>query len=103
MHYKSKLLYEIVKQYKLFNRMKITLVFLEKMSKERNILVKDLSYILGISKNSFYKLKRKSQKVTFLNLDKELRTIKEKVRLIKIELKYLPEYLRILLYAWSHR
>jgi len=92
MQYKSKLICQIVKENKLFNRKRVTLVFLEGISLKQKISIKDLVFILGISKVSFYYLKTNYQKTTFLNLDKDFNNTKDKVNLIKIELEHLPEY-----------
>jgi|GEM_PF-6356160 len=92
MQYKSKLIQQVVKKYKLTNKKRVTLEFLERISLDQKILLKNLIFILGISRASYYNLKRNFQKTTFLNLSKEFNDIKEKVEFIKIELKYLAKY-----------
>lgn len=72
MHFESKLLYRIVKQYKLVNRMKVRLSFLEAVSIEQNILMKDLIFLLGISKNGYYKLLKGLQHKVFINIKKKV-------------------------------
>ena len=55
MYYKSKLLYQIIKEHKLINRMKVNLQLLESISIGQKIEVKDLIFILGISKNGLWR------------------------------------------------
>jgi len=92
MYYKSKLLYQIIEKNELTNKMRINLNLLELISKQENMIMKDLIFILGISYNSFYKLKNKVRNAVFLNFNRKLLEIKDIVNMIKIELRYLPEY-----------
>jgi len=92
MRRKSRVLRKIIRQYKLVNRARVPFDFLEKISKEQKVSINDLIFVLGVSKDSLYGLKKDRQKIAFLNLDKELAGIKETVHIIKIELKYLPRY-----------
>jgi hypothetical protein len=92
MYYKSKLLYQIVEDNRLIDRMQVSLKLLQTLSKQQRIEIKDLIVILGISKQGFYKLNKRVQNKVFINLNKELSNAKEIVNMIKLEFKYLLEY-----------
>ena len=92
MQYESKLVQRVIKKYKLTNKKRVTLEFLERICLDEKIILSNLTFVLGISKVSYYNLKRNFQKTTFLNFSRELNKIKEKVEFIKIELKYLTKY-----------
>ena len=91
MQYKSKLLNQIIKKHKLFNRQKVTLCFLKNISKKQDVLLEDLALVLGISKGSIYSLKKGYTKTAFVNLYKPLWLPKEKVAFIKIEMANLSK------------
>lgn len=79
---------KILKKYYLANGQKITIKQLKKVSKNEKIELKDLIVILNCYKNAKYK---NLKSWTTIKIKREY-TKREIVNLIKIELKYLPQY-----------
>ncbi len=79
---------KILKKYHLVNGQKITIKQLKEISKNEKIELKDLILILNCYKNAKYK---NLESWTTIKIKQEY-TKREIVNLIKIELKYLPQY-----------
>lgn len=80
--------FKIFKKYHLVNGQKITIKQLKKISENEKIELKDLILILNCYKNAKYK---NLESWTTIKIKQEY-TKREIVNLIKIELKYLPQY-----------
>lgn len=80
--------FKILKKYHLVNGQKITIKQLKEISKNEKIELKDLILILNCYKNAKYK---NLESWTTIKIKQEY-TKREIVNLIKIELKYLPQY-----------
>ena len=83
-----KVLKNIVEKHMIKNGQRISLRKLKDISDEEKIYIKDLVFILGCYKGIMYK---EDERWTTINLGKSY-TTREKVELIKIDLKYLDEY-----------
>lgn len=79
---------KIIKKYYLTNGQKITIKQLKEIAENERIELKDLILILNCYKNAKYK---KTESWTTIKIKKEY-TKREIVNLVKIELKYLPQY-----------
>ena len=85
----KKLLEQMINKYNLVNNQKITKEKLQQIATQEEILLKDLVFLLGCYKNIVYK----SEKMwTKINLLKHSESNIDKVKLIKLDLKYLKEY-----------
>lgn len=85
---KSKMRENLKKRYKLENGQRIMLDALIKMSEVENIELKDLIFILGCYQNARYKGKNAWTTIGI----KQKYNVREIIKLIKLDLKYLPQY-----------
>lgn len=97
MYKNSEMLEIIMKKYKLKLGMKLDILLLEKIVKKEKIEIKDLIYILEISSNIYYKLKRKKQMYTRLKFNKcdSIGILKDEEKINKIKFERIRSELNI--------